>query len=51
MLNMISTKFHSRATGWRVFILFLAESLMMGCGSPDGSNVPSGRIARCRNGM
>jgi hypothetical protein len=26
---MISTKFHAWATGWRVFILFLAESLMM----------------------
>jgi hypothetical protein len=29
MLNVISAKFHSWATGWRVFILFLAESLMM----------------------
>jgi hypothetical protein len=29
MLNTISEKFHSWATGWRVFILFLAESLMM----------------------
>ena len=30
MLNMISQKFHSWATGWRVFILFLADALMMG---------------------
>src|SRR5688572_22166407 len=29
MLNTISAKFHSWATGWRVFILFLAETLMM----------------------
>ena len=29
MLNTISEKFHSWANGWRVFILFLAESLMM----------------------
>ncbi len=29
MLKTISEKFHSWATGWRVFILFLAESLMM----------------------
>lgn len=29
MLKTISDKFHSWATGWRVFILFLAESLMM----------------------
>ena len=30
MLNTISEKFHSWATGWRVFILFLADALMMG---------------------
>ena len=30
MLNTISEKFHSWATGWRVFILFLADLLMMG---------------------
>ena len=30
MLNMISQKFHSWAIGWRVFILFLADALMMG---------------------
>ena len=30
MLNKISEKFHAWATGWRVFILFLAEALMMG---------------------
>ena len=29
MLNMISKKFHAWATGWRVIILFIAESLMM----------------------
>jgi hypothetical protein len=29
MLNTISQKFHTWATGWRVFILFLAETLMM----------------------
>jgi hypothetical protein len=29
MLNIISTKFHAWATGWRVLILFLTESLMM----------------------
>src|SRR5215207_2152264 len=30
MLNTISEKFHSWAIGWRVFILFLADVLMMG---------------------
>ena len=30
MLNSISQKFHSWTTGWRVFILFLADALMMG---------------------
>jgi len=30
MLNTISKKFHSWTTGWRVFILFLADALMMG---------------------
>jgi hypothetical protein len=30
MLNKISTKFRSWATGWRVIILFIAEALMMG---------------------
>ena len=30
MLNTISEKFHSWATGWRVLILFLADLLMMG---------------------
>jgi hypothetical protein len=30
MLNTISQKFHSWTTGWRVFILFLADALMMG---------------------
>jgi len=30
MLNTISEKFHSWATGWRVAILFLADVLMMG---------------------
>ena len=30
MLNTISQKFHSWTTGWRVFILFIAEALMMG---------------------
>ena len=30
MLKSISQKFHSWATGWRVFILFVAEALMMG---------------------
>ena len=30
MINTISQKFHSWTTGWRVFILFLAEALMMG---------------------
>jgi hypothetical protein len=30
MLNAISQKFHSWTTGWRVFILFIAEALMMG---------------------
>jgi hypothetical protein len=29
MLNMISQKFHAWTTGWRVFILMIAESLMM----------------------
>ena len=29
MLNTISQKFHAWATGWRVFILFILESLMM----------------------
>ena len=30
MLNTISKKFHSWATGWRVFIMFLADALMAG---------------------
>jgi hypothetical protein len=30
MLNTISQRFHSWATGWRVFILFVTEALMMG---------------------
>ena len=30
MLNTISQKFHSWTTGWRVFLLFIAEALMMG---------------------
>ena len=30
MINAISEKFHSWTTGWRVFILFIAEALMMG---------------------
>lgn len=30
MLNMLSQKFHSWATGWRVFILFLADAIMAG---------------------
>jgi hypothetical protein len=30
MLKTISQKFHSWTTGWRVFILFIAEALMMG---------------------
>ena len=30
MLNLISQKFHSWATGWRVFLLFIAQALMMG---------------------
>jgi len=30
MLNKISEKFHAWAKGWRVFILFLADALMMG---------------------
>ena len=29
MLNLISQKFHAWATGWRVIILLIAESLMM----------------------
>lgn len=29
MLNTISKKFHAWATGWRVFILFVLEALMM----------------------
>lgn len=30
MLNTISEKFHAWTTGWRVFILFLADALMAG---------------------
>jgi hypothetical protein len=30
ILNALSKKFHSWTTGWRVFILFLADALMMG---------------------
>jgi len=30
MLNTISQKFHAWTTGWRVFILFVADALMMG---------------------
>jgi hypothetical protein len=30
MLNTISEKFHSATTGWRVIILFIANTLMMG---------------------
>ena len=30
MLNAISQKFHAWTTGWRVFILFLADALMAG---------------------
>ena len=30
MINAISQKFHSWTTGWRVFILFIADALMMG---------------------
>lgn len=30
MLNSISNKFHSWATGWRVFLLFIADALMAG---------------------
>jgi hypothetical protein len=30
MLNTISQKFHAWTTGWRVFILFLADALMAG---------------------
>jgi hypothetical protein len=30
MLNTISQKFRSWTTGWRVFILFIADALMMG---------------------
>jgi hypothetical protein len=30
MLNQISKKFHTWGTGWRVLILFVADTLMMG---------------------
>ena len=30
MLNKISEKFYAWTTGWRVFILFIADALMMG---------------------
>lgn len=39
MLNKISEKFHAWAKGWRVFILFLADALMMGYIMPVASAI------------
>ena len=39
MLNTISQKFHAWATGWRVFILFLADAIMMGYIMPVAAGI------------
>ena len=39
MLDAISQRFHAWATGWRVFILFLAEALMMGYVMPLAAGI------------
>ena len=39
MLTMISQKFHAWATGWRVFVLFVAEALMMGYVMPLAAGI------------
>jgi hypothetical protein len=39
MLNTISQKFHSWATGWRVIILFIAEVLIMGYVMPVAGGI------------
>ena len=39
MLNTISQKFHTWATGWRVFILFLADAIMMGYIMPVAAGI------------
>jgi hypothetical protein len=39
MLTTVSKKFHSWATGWRVFILFIAEALMMGYVMPLAAGI------------
>jgi hypothetical protein len=38
-LNKISEKFHAWARGWRVFILFLADALMMGYIMPVAAGI------------
>ncbi len=39
MLNTISQKFHAWATGWRVFIFFLADALMAGYIMPVAAGI------------
>jgi len=39
MLNQISKKFHAWAIGWRVFVLFLADALMMGYVMPLAAGI------------
>jgi hypothetical protein len=39
MLNLISEKFHSWATGWRVVILLIAEALMAGFVMPAAAGI------------
>ena len=39
MLNAISAKFHAWTTGWRVFILFIADALMMGYVMPLAAGI------------
>jgi hypothetical protein len=39
MLNQISKKFHTWGTGWRVLILFVADTLMMGYVMPLAAGI------------
>lgn len=39
MLNAISQKFHTWATGWRVFLLFVADALMAGYVMPLAAGI------------